>query len=566
MARMIPATCHPDTTSAAEHSLFALFQDRLPPAFTVLHAVPLLLRKRRLGQEAEVDFLIVHRDLGWLALEVKGGLITIDGATGVWTSTSRNGHRYHLPRSPFDQARRAMHAIERKLNESPATHVHQYTYQYGVACPEMVAGAADLGPDAPRECLIGSEDLDALEGVVRRLFGTHTRKPMSKEAHKALIDVLKPTTEVAKYQLRSDLLGQEREMVRLVEKQYQVMDQLRRHRKAVIAGCAGSGKTLLAIEKARRLANEGFDVLLTCYNKRLAGWMRTSLDRDSGAASGRIRVNHYHELADQLCNQAGHPLAFPETPAELNEFFQTTMPEAFFAAISKVPVRFDAIVVDEGQDFADTWWITLNELLRDHDDGVFYIFHDEAQRLYQRESSFPFDVLPVELTHNLRNTQRIHDQVVRYHHGDITPIGDGPDGQRPEIVPLRAGDRVEDVLAHVVTRLVEEQSIDPREITVLTPRSQGRSTLLEGMSLGPARLTWKDGTSSSTVQVSTIHSWKGLESPIVIVAETEGLRSHHLGDALIYVALSRAKHHLIVLGELPAPRITGAAAPARPNP
>ncbi|MDQ3539788.1 MAG: AAA family ATPase, partial [Chloroflexota bacterium] len=455
-----------------------------------------------------------------------------------------------------------MHAIEEKLNESPATRIHQYAFQYGVAFPEMLVGTADLGPDAPRECVIGGENLDDLEGAVRRLFGTSIRKPISRDALQALIDVLKPTTEVAKYQLRSHLLDQEREMVRLVENQYQVMDQLRRHRKAVIAGCAGSGKTLLAMEKARRLANEGFDVLLTCYNKRLAGWMRTSLDRDSGAASGRIRVNHYHELADQLCKQAGLPLTFPTAPAEFNEFFQTTMPEAFFAALPKVPVRFDAIVVDEGQDFADTWWITLNELLRDSDDGVFYIFHDEAQRLYQRESSFPFDVLPIELTHNLRNTRRIHDQVVRYHHGDVTPIADGPDGQKPEIVPLKAGDQVEDVLARVVTRLVDEQSIDPRDITVLTPRSQGRSTLPEGLPMGtkPWTLTWTDNASARSIQISTIHSWKGLESPIVIIAETDGLRSHHLGDALCYVALSRAKHHLIVIGELPTPRPTAATA------
>lgn len=60
--------------------------------------------------------------------------------------------------------------------------------------------------------------------------------------------------------------------------------------------------------------------------------------------------------------------------------------------------------------------------------------------------------------------------------------------------------------------------------------------------------------------MSTVHSWKGLESPIVIVVETEGLRSHHLGDALCYVALPRAKHHLIVIGDLPAPRPTAATA------
>jgi len=552
---MIPATCHPETDSAAERRLFTLFRDQLPSAFTVLHAVPLLLRKRPLwDQEAEVDFLIVHRELGWLVLEVKGGLITVDGASGAWLTTSRSGQRKRLNRSPFDQARQAMHAVKEKLGESPASRLYQYSFQYGVAFPDMVVGKDDLGPDAPRAGIIGSEDLDDIEGSVRRLFGTQRRAPMSQDASRALVDVLKPTIEVVKYRLRSDMMDQDRAMVGLIENQYRVMDQLRRHRKAVIAGCAGSGKTMLAMEKARRLANEGFDVLLTCYNKRLAGWMRTSLERDPGVASGRIRVNHYHELADQLCRQAGHPLTFPDTPDELNEFFQNTMPEALFAAIPDVPVRFDAIVVDEGQDFADTWWITLDGLLRDSGNGVFYIFHDEGQRLYQRQGRFPFDVLPIELTHNLRNTRQIHDQVVRFHHGEVTPIGDGPDGQKPEIVKLKGDDRIEDVLADVVLRLVTQQGIRPPDIAVLTPRSRARSALLEGFPVGDSlRLTWENGATDSAVRVSTIHSYKGLESPVVVLAETEGLQSHHLGDALTYVALSRAKHHLIVVGALPEP-------------
>ncbi len=556
MARMIPATLHPDTASGAERRLFTLFQERLPNAFTVLHGVPLLLRKRRPAeQEAEIDFLIVHRDLGWLALEVKGGVITVEGDRSDWFTTSRAGHRHLLPRSPSQQAREGMHAVKEKLQESPASRIHRYTFHYGVAFPDMVVGSTDLGPDAPRDCIIGGEDLDDLERAVRRLFGGPKPARMSDDAYRALVDVLKPTAEVARYQMRSDLLDQERVMVALAQQQYRVMDQLRGHRKAVISGCAGSGKTMLAMEKARRLANEGFDVLLTCYNKRLAGWMRSSLDRDPEAASDRIRVSHYHELADQLCRDAGSPLVFPTETAELDEFFQVGMPDAFFAAIPNVSVRFDAIVVDEGQDFADTWWITLNELLRNSDDGVFYVFLDEQQRLYQRRGAPPFDVLPIELIHNLRNTSQIHERVIRYHHGAVRPLADGPEGQRPEIVRVTGDDRIQDVLARVVARLVEDQSIDPRDITVITPRSQARSALTEGLPLGSStRLTWLDQAKVGAVQISTIHSFKGMESPIVIVVETEGLQSPYLGDTLTYVALSRARHHLIVIGTLPEPQ------------
>lgn len=558
MARMIPERCHPDTASDAERRLFALFQDRLPNAFTVLHAVPLLLRRRPLArQEAEVDFLIAHRELGWLALEVKGGIVTVDGARGAWSSTDRSGRRHPLTRGPFEQARLAMHAVREKLAESPATRVHEreYSFRYGVALPDMVAGADDLGPDGPRASVVGSEDLDDVEGAVRRLFGTTDRPPMSADALRALVGVLKPTTEVTRYALRTDLAEQEREMVRLVPNQYRVMDLLRRQRRAVIAGCAGSGKTLLALEKARRLANEGFDVLLTSYNRRLAGWMRSSLERDPAAATGRIRVSHYHELADQLLRRAGIDLTVPESADERPAFFQSTLPDALFDAIASNAVRdrFDAIVVDEGQDFADTWWITLIELLRDPADGVFYIFHDEGQRLYQARSTFPFDSCSFELFNNLRNTRRIHRTAVRYLHAGPTPVADGPEGRKPEIVRPKADQTDADVLAAVVTGLVGEQEVEPREIVVLTPRSQANSTLAEGLDLGPARLTWMDDAGSRSVRIATVHSWKGLESPVVILVETEGLHSRHSGDALPYVALTRARHHLVVIGALPEP-------------
>jgi hypothetical protein len=560
---MIPQHCHPDTESDAERRLFALFRERLPSDFTVLHAVPLLLRRRPpWQQEAEVDFLIVHRALGWLALEVKGGLVTVDGAAGAWSSTDRRGDLHPLKRSPFDQARGAMHAVKEKLAEAPATRGYRYRFQHGVALPDMVLGADDLGPDAPRASVIGGEDLDDIERAVRRLFGRSEQPQMAEDAYRALIDVLKPTTQVARYALRSELVTQDRQMVALVENQYRVMDLLRRHRRVVIAGCAGSGKTLLAMEKARRLANEGFDVLLTCYNRRLAAWIRAALEADPGVASGRITVRHFHELADVLCRDAGLALDVPDDADARNAYFRETLPDALFEAIATndVSVRFDAIVVDEGQDFADAWWITLTALLRDPDDGVFYVFHDEGQRLYQDHSSFPFDTLPIELTNNLRNTRLIHREAVRYLHAGPTPVADGPEGRKPEIVRPMAGEGVTGALARIVSRLVNEEGIDSEDIIVLTPRSQSRSALPDGLALGSRRLTWRATPGPNAVQVATIHSWKGLESAVVILAETDALEAHRLGDVLPYVALTRARHHVVAIGPLPKPRAPAAIA------
>lgn len=70
--------------------------------------------------------------------------------------------------------------------------------------------------------------------------------------------------------LSKQVAGEEQQIIRLTEEQFQVLDALNRNRRVAVSGCAGSGKTFLALEKARRLAHEGYKTLLTCYNRPLA--------------------------------------------------------------------------------------------------------------------------------------------------------------------------------------------------------------------------------------------------------------------------------------------------------
>jgi DNA replication protein DnaC len=63
----------------------------------------------------------------------------------------------------------------------------------------------------------------------------------------------------------------------LTQSQFRVLRQLRGHKRATIIGGAGTGKTLLAIEKATQLAEQGFRVLLVCFNRNLKDWITGNL-------------------------------------------------------------------------------------------------------------------------------------------------------------------------------------------------------------------------------------------------------------------------------------------------
>ena len=320
-----------------------------------------------------------------------------------------------------------------------------------------------------------------------------------------------------------------------------------------IRGTAGSGKTVLAIEQTHRLAAQGYRVLFTCFNRALAHAVQQQLASSLGPAMANVTVRNYHELAAGLAEAAGVPLP---SEAEINarpnpsSYFEEDLPQHMLDALTALPERFDAIVVDEGQDFADIWWLTLDALFRDPTDSILAIFYDDNQRIYRRESAYPIPEPHFQLTHNCRCTQHIHREAARYRTERSQISCRGPEGRAIETVPLQQETPVA-ALRKVVHRLVAEEGLPVEDIVVLTPRSQKTSAFTEGAKVGNLTLTWGEPAARS-LACRSIHGFKGLESSVVVLGECD--RAHHASrDALMHVALTRARHHVVVLGSLPAP-------------
>lgn len=557
MARMYPEQLPDFIESKAEQLLYKLFEAQLPDSFTVMHSVKWLMRDRRHhDHDGEIDFLLVHRELGLLVLEVKGGRIRVESATGRWYTKDHFDQEAQLKINPFSQAERNLYNLREKLAEAHKTRPFSYRLQRGIALPDVNIGHNDIGLYGDRELIIDSTDLPWLENAVRRIMGIpDKRDALSDNAIKALVDTLQPSFEIHRFALAAQLFNAEEQIASLTENQFAILDTLRLRPQAAISGCAGSGKTMLAMEKARRLANEGFQVLFTCFNKNLAQWVRDRFAQDPYTVSERIFVVHYHGLVREFCQKAAVALPpFPQTTDArvLNVYFDEVLPQKLLEAVNKFPVRFDAIIADEGQDFAEMWWVTLLDLLKDREHGVFYIFYDDNQHIYSREMTLPFNELPYPLNLNCRNTVKIHEQVLRFYQGDPKPRSRGPMGVEPEFVSVEPGGERE-ALRRVFARLFTDERLPSKSVVILTPRSTRTSQFREGDRIGNVVLTWEWHPGSWQVQISTIHSFKGLESSIVILIELDKL-DFAMEDYLLYVALSRPRDHLIVLGKLPEPR------------
>jgi superfamily I DNA/RNA helicase len=335
---------------------------------------------------------------------------------------------------------------------------------------------------------------------------------------------------------------EEKEFIRLTEQQYAVLDLLNRHRRAAICGCAGSGKTLIAVEKATRLAKLGFRTLLTCFNKALALDLRLKL-----GTLPNLDIINFHDLCGQLAEKAGN---LPQLVNE-EEFYDRLLPEALIPAAEKLGVRYDAIVVDEGQDFQDHWWIPLQFLLEEPDDGILYIFYDDNQRIYVPKGDFPIRTPPFSLTINCRNTQSIHRVVTSFYKSLDPPGALGPPGRPVEILTFKDRSEMRSHLRQTLAWLLEE-GIPAGEIAVLT------------MMARQAELFHKDGLTADwppgpgEVYCATVHAFKGLERATIILAGIESwmLDSWSHLDQLLYVGCSRARHHLVViLSENSAPAL-----------
>jgi hypothetical protein len=532
MARIQPQPIRPDTESYAERTLYAALEEQLPKNFTVFHSVAWQVRNPRSGvEDGEADFVVAHPDFGILIIEVKGGRIQYDGQLGQWFSNT------HPIKDPFKQGRAAKYSLLEKLKELPYWRNRWITVGYAVAFPD-VAVKQDLRLDAPRELILDATDmpslLDWVERALRYLRGRRPDdSPLGSIGIEELEHLLSPSWDLQPL-LSTEIAKEEQILMRLTEEQFVMLDFLVRHRRVAISGCAGSGKTTLAYEKAKRLAEQSFDVLLTCFNKALAQFL---------AAEERppnLHIVNFHRFADEFVQEAGLSSG-PYT----SEYFKDILPEQLVEAVETLGPPFDAVIVDEGQDFQDNWWLPLQCLLRQPDTGIFYVFFDDNQNIYHAMANAPLELAPFSLTRNCRNTRSIHETVMAFYRSDQMPKSQGPEGRAVELHEYVDQASFKRELRRVLHSLIVEEDVFSEDVVILTPKSQERSWLWQLGPVGNFHITDQWAAGSGEIFCSTVHSFKGLESPIVILAEIDP----EVWDlaSILYVGCSRACNHLIVL-------------------
>ncbi|HET8930094.1 MAG TPA: NERD domain-containing protein [Acidimicrobiales bacterium] len=502
------------------------------------------LRRDRQG-DGETDFALFHPTLGITVIEAKGGEIALDD--GEFVRLLPDGRRKAIT-NPFDQAA----ACKRQLREFLCGSVDGLDriprVGHAVAFPHGRVDA-DLGPQGPREIIIDADDLSDITGAVERV-AKHWDPPTRLD-HDQLASIrrlLLPSVRVRRL-LADHIADASRAIIELTEEQYEVLDGLGENRQALITGGAGTGKTVLATERVRRLADLGEDarVLFVCFNRPLGDALAAEFDGNPNVIAG-----NFHRLVRNTLAEAELPFPKPVTP----EWWAHDAISQFPDAAAKLGFEVDAVVVDEGQDFRPIWWDALQMVMRDPDDGWFYVFADAQQAVYVDDWSPPFDgrVTRWTLSKNCRNTDEIAAKVGGLFGGAVKALG--VSGPKPKFHTVKNRDALAARLASRVRELFDEglgadqiqvlsssrRLIDELQSALVDDAARGQSDQRVGVVPGAS----DDETAAGGVAMETIQRFKGLEAPVVLVVLAGDLDDDDL--ALAYTGFSWATTMLEVFG------------------
>ncbi len=558
MARMLP----PDPPywgpgTKAERLVFETLRASLPDEVTVAHGTRFL--DVRQAAEGEADFLILWPDRGLLLVECKGhGVRRCKDRS--WVRVDDDGE-HPLGESPFEQAetcvRKLVSLLEPRLRRLFPALDGRFPFPFGhaVIFPFTRLDDRELPLEAPRAIAWDSSDLvrlrERVEGALdvygvragRRVLLTERR-----DVKRFLDSALLPRLDLVPT-LGARLEAERSAFVQLTVEQRAVVDGLRDNQRLFVQGGAGTGKTVLALDAARRHAEAGRDVLLVCFTEWLAGEIQARV-AELDAAPGSIRAVRFHALCLEAYSRLGlpDPTPAPDAPPEaVGRFWNDEAPEMLFDAITQGAMPgWDAIVVDEGQDFAAAWWEVLEGLFRDEEQGHLAVFYDPRQDIFGRSSAVPCKTgARYTLPHAMRNTKAIARFVATLGEAPVAPHPNCPEGDPVDVRAQEPGDRARGQIANLVRDLVDREGVDPATVAILTPHSRRHSFLAGQTALGGVPLADHPSDRAGKLLHATIGKYKGLEADVVIVADVDRTDPRSEAKAL-YVAASRARQRLFV--------------------
>lgn len=556
MARMIPPAVSEACVSHGEVEIFHRIKgDPKTEDWIVLHSLDIAHHREQVS--GELDFVVMIPRGGVLCLEVKA-CTSVSCKDGQWYY----GTNPHPDlRGPFKQVAAAMHSLRSNLisrrpefSEIMFWSVVIFPFlQFNIHSEEWCEWQV-IDMFSLRQGSLGFLLLVVTQKAREHLasckktgwFNPSSSHPTREECE-IIAQLMRPSFEFFESP-KSRTSHMTEEIKHFTEEQFSALDAIKMNPRVVFVGPAGTGKTLLAIEAARRSAAAGNKVLFVCFNKLLGAWLSEEMDK----LKDNIVVGSLHRY---MLFVSGETPVGPE-----QEFWKTVLPHKAIDRLlqDEKNCSFDELIADEAQDLLRREYLDFLDvnLKGGLSAGRWRMFGDfEKQAIYNaadmpledfvatRGSQAPIFSLRV----NCRNTPRIAAMASLL--GGLTPgyakILRPDDHVCPKIQYYLTREKQENLLVSVLENLYNE-GFTGDDIVILSPLKEGSCVSSISDAVWGQRLRLIGTSGSGYIQYSTIHAFKGMEAPVIIVTDISAVNNPE-SEALFYVAVTRTLSRLVIL-------------------
>lgn len=565
MARMIPPSVSIDTPTGERELFNKLRSDPSTNGWVVLHSLD--IKKHRSKIEGELDMVVLVPGLGILCIEVKG--CSVSRRDGNWIYPYESSSE-----GPFKQASKAMHSLRDYVSKQDKSLSNLLYFS------AVVFTKADFNEESPEwhpwqyinrqrftRQPISKNFVDILQRAhahMKSMWGQHSwyddvKTRPTEEQISRLLHILRNEFEYL-VSPRRDIEVLEQEIQDFTEEQFDALDLLEDNTRVIFKGPAGTGKTVLAIEAARRASSQGLSVLIVCYNKLLGDWL-TQQTAEISAVTPSFRCGTFHSVLLSIVGNSPPPNA-------AKDYWKRQLPvlaaDCLLDGSNGIP-SFDMLIVDEAQDLVDDEYLDVMDLLLTGGlaGGKWALFGDfEKQAIYASENGSgvvkamsglvarsPSHV-NFALRINCRNAEPIantlsitsgltpgYKRILHDMEGaDVDPLFyTSPSAQ---VARLRSA--IDELL----------KSFKHSEIVILSMRGDEASCARLAVDEFPEipMVPIRQLKNSVSIPFTSIHAFKGLESSAVIITDVDNLDDER-SQALLYVGMSRARARLYMLME-----------------
>lgn len=556
MAKMIPNQIL-EECSSGEKKIFEVLK-KLPNEYVVIHSLKMLEHIQKI--EGEIDFLIICSK-GILCIEVKGG--RVERHDGIWTFTDRYGNKTVKVEGPYEQVSKNMYSLMKYLKNrlnNTNINVSDIQFAYAVAFPDIVFDKQGIDIEGRITIDIDKLQNNNITSIIDDVFQYHSDKFLEKYNRKRNLLNNSEVSRIATIlrgdfgyseSLSSELRSTEKILIKLTEEQKQILDSMSENKRIVIKGTGGTGKTVLLYEKALELSALGKKVVFMCYNRVLSKYLNNRLKQENEEIRNNVKIINLHAyMLEQIRN------AYGDYQVEnTSGFFEEKLPQDFL----KINVeKYEVMLLDEAQDLMKIQYIECLDkmILGGLKNGNWYMALDEKQNLYNTEFKELFglieeDIRPVIaiLSKNCRNTMQISNFNVKIT-GIVQSINNEAIGEDVEIIKYIDEYTQRNAIKRIIKRL-KMNGIKNNEITILSRYNYEDSifkgnNFLQDIANVKKVIDYSEDSRENCIKFSTIHSFKGLESKIIILCDIDKVDDID-SRILNYVAISRAKLLLFIL-------------------